>query len=262
MIDNIWSARWYWSISPKSESALRVPLHFVDRPGLEKNKKQTSIGSDISWLPNSAPLIRDTVIKRWPVWKWRQMRRGKWKNRWSFTFYSIGVISNQFRHNRPEIMIHIPIFSFNSYLSIYLSMLICLSIYLSINLSIDHHLFVSISLSMNIAISLSLFISIYLSIFAYISTSLCLLVSIYISNYSTQSLLSFFLSFFLSFLVFLYISTYLCPCISIYIGVEHSGKGIVGHRSHKSKSSSKEVSTLVADRVSKCKQTDAAAVAT
>ncbi len=40
--------------------------------------------------------------------------------------------------------------------------------------------------------------------------------------------------------------------------VEHSGEGIVGVMH----SSSKELSTLVADRVLKCKQMDAAAVAT
>ena len=33
------------------------------------------------------------------------------------------------------------------------------------------------------------------------------------------------------------------------MGVEHSGEGIFGHRSHNVKSSSKELSTLVADRV-------------
>ena len=46
------------------------------------------------------------------------------------------------------------------------------------------------------------------------------------------------------------------------MGVEHSGEGIVGHRSHDAKSYSKELSTLVADRVLKCKQMDAATVAT
>ena len=46
------------------------------------------------------------------------------------------------------------------------------------------------------------------------------------------------------------------------MGVEHSGEGIVGRCSHNAKSSSKELSTLAADRVLKCKQTDAVAVAT
>ena len=35
------------------------------------------------------------------------------------------------------------------------------------------------------------------------------------------------------------------------MGIEHSDEGIVGCRSHNAKSSSKELSTLVADRVLK-----------
>ena len=69
-----------------------------------------------------------------------------------------------------------------------------------------------------------------------------------------------FLSIF--YFIYIYIYIYIVDDNTIYtlpMGVEHSGEGIVGRIMQ---SSSKELSTLVADRVLKCKQTDAAAVAT